>query len=67
MPNVSAEMTITDEPIEKTNECLITCSKCMTSKRFVINSKYNQWLDATEAVSEIIQPSNGSDKLTNKL
>lgn len=61
-PGISAKMTITDELIDKSNECLIKCLKCDTSKRFVIKDKYNLWLDRPEAISEIIQPSDGPEK-----
>lgn len=61
-PGIAAEMTISDELTEKSNECLIKCTKCGTSKRFMINAKYNLWLDKSEAVSEIIQPSDGANK-----
>lgn len=62
IPGVSADMSIADEGKRDSNECLIKCEKCNKSKRFVVNPKYNLWLDAPEAISEVIPPRDGPNK-----
>lgn len=61
-PGVSAELNIRDEHNEKTNLCEIKCRKCNSTKRFVVNPKYNLWLDAKESVNEVIKPNGDTDK-----
>lgn len=55
-PGISAELCFEDDRREDMNTCLIKCAKCNATKRFVVNSKYNLWLDAKESVNEIIKP-----------
>lgn len=57
-PGISAELSITNASNENRNECLIKCGKCQTNKRFVINPKYNLWIDTEHAISETVCPGN---------
>lgn len=41
-PGTSCELDISDE---HSNECSIKCSKCGSIKRFIVNPKYNLWID----------------------
>lgn len=55
-PGVSADLTFADGKRDDINSCLIKCGKCSTTKRFVVNAKYNFWLDNTESINEVIKP-----------
>lgn len=60
-PGISAELSIANEKNEKMNECVIKCGKCNTNKRFIINPKYNLWIDTDAAISETICPGYSSN------
>lgn len=55
-PGVSAELSIENEHRDDINSCLIKCDKCDNTKRYVINSKYNGWLDTRESIVEVLKP-----------
>lgn len=61
-PGISAELTFEDDHREDRNPCLIKCDKCNAKKRFMVNSKYDLWLDAEESVHEVIKPNEIIDK-----
>ncbi|XP_055323747.1 uncharacterized protein LOC129578740 [Sitodiplosis mosellana] len=61
-PGVSAELSIQDEHRDDVNSCLIKCNKCNATKRYVVNPKYNGWLDAQESVAEVLKPNETTDK-----
>lgn len=61
-PGISAELTIENECRDDINSCLIKCDKCSAIKRFVVNPKYDLWLDNQESINEVLTPNEIFDK-----
>lgn len=54
-PGISAELNINLE-VNKRRVCEIRCLKCFAVKRFVMNPKYDLWLDDERSVVGVFQP-----------
>lgn len=64
-PGISSELNLDRNGNKKV--CRIECAKCGFSKRFVLNPKYNLWLDDEKSINEVILPNECPQRISSEV